>query len=159
LQSLTDVTRKEITAKDFRTWAGTVLAAIALRGIEAFDSEARAKKNLRAATEDVAKQLGNTPAVCRKCYVHPEILDAYMGGTLIKNLTARSEKMLRENLSGLEPEEGAVFAFLRSRLRSTSRRRGGPAKLRQQLLASVKVFGEVGRWSRRSGITTKPLYL
>jgi DNA topoisomerase I len=135
---LKDVTGKEITAKDFRTWAGTVLTAIALRKIEAFDSEARAKKNVRAAIEHVARQLGNTPAICRKCYVHPEILDAYMDGTLIKSPTARSEKMLRKNLSGLEPEEAAVLALLRSRLRSATRRRRDTANLGQQLLASAK---------------------
>lgn len=142
---LKDVTGKEITAKDFCTWAGTVLAAIALKEIEAFDSDARAKKNMRAAGEHVAKQLGNTPAICRKCYVHPEIIDAYMDGTLIKNLTSRSEKMSRENLSGLEPEEAAVLALLRSRLRSATRRRGGPADLGQQLLASVKATGKLAR--------------
>ena len=117
---LREVTGKDVTAKDFRTWAGTVLAGIALKEIEAFDSKARAKKNIRAAIEHVAKRLGNTPAICRKCYVHPEVLGAYLDGTLVEELTERSERILRNQVSGLEPEEAAVLALLRSRLKSRS---------------------------------------
>jgi DNA topoisomerase-1 len=71
-----EITQQNFTAKDFRTWAGTVLAALALSEYKKYDSEAEAKRNVVAAIEKVAKQLGNTPAICRKCYVHPEILDA-----------------------------------------------------------------------------------
>jgi DNA topoisomerase-1 len=71
---LHEVTGQDFTAKDFRTWAGTVLAAMALQEFEAFDSETQAKKNVVAAIESVAKKLGNTRAVCRKCYVHPVVL-------------------------------------------------------------------------------------
>lgn len=133
------------TGPCFRAFSDAALrkyAAIALKEIEAFDSEARAKKNVRAAVEHVARQLGNTPAVCRKCYVHPKILDAYMDGTLIKNLAARSEKTLREKLSGLGPEEAAVLALLRSRLGSATRQRRDAANLSQQLLASVTGTGK-----------------
>jgi DNA topoisomerase-1 len=140
------ITGKEITAKDFRTWAGTVLAGIALQEVEAFDSEAQAKINVRSAIERVAKQLGNTPAICRKCYVHPEVLVAYLDGTLIKELTARSETMLRENLSGLRPEEAAILALLRSRLKVASSSKSGQS-LRAQLAASVKVIGASSRRS------------
>ena len=64
---LKEITGKDITAKDFRTWAGTVLAAMALNELESFDSAAQAKRNLRAAIEKVAGKLGNTPTICRKC--------------------------------------------------------------------------------------------
>ena len=75
---------EEFTAKDFRTWAGTVLAMIALQEFEAFDSQAQARKNIVRAIESVARRLGNTPSVCRKCYIHPGILDAYLDGTTLE---------------------------------------------------------------------------
>jgi DNA topoisomerase I len=74
---LKEITGKDVTAKDFRTWAGTVLAAMALNEIESCDSAAQAKRNLRAAIEKVAARLGNTLTICRKCYVHPEVLNCY----------------------------------------------------------------------------------
>ena len=74
---LKEITGMDITAKDFRTWAGTVLAAVALKELESFDSAAQAKRNLRSAIERVAARLGNTPTICRKCYVHPEVLSSY----------------------------------------------------------------------------------
>src|SRR6202000_256995 len=75
-------TDEDFTAKDFRTWAGTVLAALALREIETFDSAAKAKKNIRLAIEKVASRLGNTPTICRKCYVHPALINSYLEGSL-----------------------------------------------------------------------------
>jgi DNA topoisomerase I len=66
---LKGLTGQDITAKDFRTWAGTVLTAMALNEVKSFDSAAQAKRNLRAAIENVAGRLGNTPTICRKCYV------------------------------------------------------------------------------------------
>ncbi|HVM45820.1 MAG TPA: DNA topoisomerase IB, partial [Candidatus Thermoplasmatota archaeon] len=69
---LRDITGEDFTAKDFRTWAGTVLAAVALQEVATYETKAEAKRNVTAAIERVAKRLGNTPAVCRKCYVHPE---------------------------------------------------------------------------------------
>src|SRR5204862_21987 len=81
----------DFTAKDFRTWAGTVLAARALRELAAFDSNTEAKKNIvLRAIESVAERLGNTRTVCRKCYVHPAILDAYVDGTLLETLHQRA---------------------------------------------------------------------
>jgi DNA topoisomerase-1 len=71
---LKEITGDDITAKDFRTWAGTVLAAMALNEVKNFDSAAQAKRNLRTAIENVAARLGNTPTICRKCYVHPDVL-------------------------------------------------------------------------------------
>lgn len=114
---LRDIAGETITAKDFRTWAGTLLAALALQEFEAFDSEAGAKRNVRAAIEQVATRLGNTPTICRKCYVHPEILNSYIEGSLLLNVKERAEQVLRQNLTKLLPEEAAVASLLESRLR------------------------------------------
>jgi DNA topoisomerase-1 len=114
---LKEITGQDITAKDFRTWAGTVLAAMALNEFETFDSEARAKKNIRAAIEHVSSRLGNTPTICRKCYVHPEVLNSYLEGALLIEVKEEVEAELRENLAGLRPEEAAVLTLLEERLR------------------------------------------
>ena len=150
---LREVTGTDVTAKDFRTWAGTVLAGIALKEVEAFDSAAQAKRNVRAAIETVAKRLGNTPAICRKCYVHPEILNAYLDGALVRELARRSEKILREKVSGLEPEEAAVLALLRARLKAAASA-PKPLSLRAQLRQSqsTQSFAPAGRrQARRTG--------
>jgi DNA topoisomerase-1 len=110
---LKEITGKEITAKDFRTWAGTVLAVVALNEMKSFDSAAQAKRNLRAAIEKVSARLGNTATICRKCYVHPEVLNSYMDGNLV--LEIKSEE-LRDTLADLKPEEAAVLTLLRTRL-------------------------------------------
>lgn len=113
---LKEITGRDVTAKDFRTWAGTVLAAMALTEFEAFDSEAKAKKNVRAAIERVAARLGNTPTICRKCYVHPEVLTSYLDGALLDGVRQEIEEELRDDLGGLKPEEAAVLALLQRRL-------------------------------------------
>src|ERR1044071_959 len=112
---LKEITGKDITAKDFRTWAGTVLAAMALSEFESFDSAAQAKRNVRAAIENVAARLGNTATICRKCYVHPDVLTSYLDGNLVLEIKMAVENELRE-LSGLQPEEAAVLGMLRGRL-------------------------------------------
>jgi DNA topoisomerase-1 len=108
---LREISGEEFTAKDFRTWAGTVLAALALRECENGGSETQAKKNVVAAIENVAKKLGNTPTVCRKCYVHPAVLDAYLDGSLVQTLQQRAKETTE-----LPPDEAAVLNLLRSRL-------------------------------------------
>ncbi|WP_114946878.1 DNA topoisomerase IB [Microvirga calopogonii] len=113
---LKEITGRDITAKDFRTWAGTVLAALALAEFEEFDSDAKAKKNIRAAIEKVSSRLGNTPSICRKCYVHPEIFASYLDGGLLLDVKEKIETQLREDLSSLKPEEAAVLALLEQRL-------------------------------------------
>ncbi len=85
------ITGDEFTSKDFRTWAGTVLAVRALRQVKDFASQTQAKRNLAAAIESVARQLGNTTAVCRKCYVHPAVMDAYLDGSLARHVQGRRE--------------------------------------------------------------------
>ena len=119
---LKEITGKDITAKDFRTWAGTVLAAMALNELESFDSAAQAKRNLRAAIEKVAGRLGNTPTICRKCYVHPEVLNSYMDGNLVLELKSQAESELRNTVQRLKPEEAAVLALLRGRLDKETQR-------------------------------------
>ena len=111
------ISGEEITAKDFRTWAATNLAALALRELEAFDSAAKAKKNVVQAVEAVAKLLGNTPAICRKCYIHPAIFEGYLDGSqLLEGLKSRADAALQGDGPGLTAEEVAVAAFLSRRL-------------------------------------------
>jgi DNA topoisomerase-1 len=119
---LRDVTREDFTAKDFRTWAGTVLAARALREIKDFDSKAQAKRNIVSAIENVAKKLGNTRAVCRKCYIHPAIVDSYLDGSLLNTLSQRVNREMAESLSTLKPEEAAVMAILEQQLKAESKK-------------------------------------
>ena len=121
---LRDIAGEEFSAKDFRTWAGTVLAAAALRRFEKFATAAEAKRNLVAAVESVARELGNTPAVCRKCYVHPAVLDAYLSGETVAVLRDAAEARLGATLGRLSPTETAVLMFLRDRLGGSRGRRG-----------------------------------
>ena len=113
---LREIAGDDFTAKDFRTWSATVLAAWALSEFESFDPQAAAKRNVTQAIERVAGRLGTTPAICRKSYVHPEILGAYLDGSLAESLRAEIAAELRDELSGLEPEEVAVLIFLQQRL-------------------------------------------
>ena len=116
---------QEFTAKDFRTWAGTVLASLALQEFEAFDSQAQAKKNLIRAVESVAERLGNTPTICRKCYIHPAVIDAYLEGSMIDTLQHRAEEAMAKSLAHLRPEEAAVLALIQQRLARERERDGG----------------------------------
>jgi DNA topoisomerase-1 len=125
---LREVTGEDFTAKDFRTWAGTVLASLALQEFEAFDSETQAKKNLVRAIETVSQRLGNTPTICRKCYVHPAVIDAYLEGTLIDTLQQRAEQEMVDSMGDLKPEEAAVLARLQQRLARERERDEGAAK-------------------------------
>lgn len=111
---LREVTGRDFTAKDFRTWAGTVLAAVALREFLRREPKAQ-KKNLVRAIESVAEKLGNTPSICRKCYVHPEVINAYLDGSLVNHLKKRAARELRNGQ--LPPEEAAVLRLLRTRLK------------------------------------------
>jgi DNA topoisomerase-1 len=138
---LREITGEDITAKDFRTWHGTVLAALALLEFEKFDSQAGAKRNIRDAIQKVAARLGNTPTICRKCYIHPEILTTYTEGSLLLEVKLKVEEELREDLDALRPEEAAVFTLLRNRLSLT---------LKDKLQASQKVRRNPSDWSRRA---------
>jgi DNA topoisomerase-1 len=113
---LRDITGEEVTAKDFRTWAATNLAALALQRLEVFDGQAKAKKNVVEAVEAVSKMLGNTPTICRKCYIHPAIFDGYLDGSLLEALKQRTEEKLADPGEGLRAEEAAVIGFLARQL-------------------------------------------
>jgi len=113
---LREITGEDITAKDFRTWAGTQLAAKALRGFRDLETEGERKKAMVRAVEKVARHLGNTAAICRRCYIHPAIFDGYMDGSLLEALTAKTEAYLKENIEHMSSEEAAVTAYLRLRL-------------------------------------------
>jgi DNA topoisomerase I len=113
---LREITGEDFTAKDFRTWAGTVLAAMALNAQETFENKSQAKKNVKDAISAVAKILGNTPAVCRKCYVHPAVLEAYLDGAMIEGLKQKTEETLERKRGDLRSEEAAVMSFLQARL-------------------------------------------
>ncbi|HEV2127744.1 MAG TPA: DNA topoisomerase IB [Thermomicrobiales bacterium] len=119
---LKEITGADYTAKDFRTWAGTKLAAEALAEFEEFDSETAAKKNVVDAIERVAGRLGNTTTICRKCYVHPAIIDAYMDGDTVESIRQRAGQELAEHLADLDPEEAAVLMLLHERLEENGSR-------------------------------------
>ena len=145
---LREITDQDITAKDFRTWAATNLAALALRELEGFDTQAKAKKNVVRAVEAVAKMLGNTPAICRKCYIHPAVFDGYLDGSLLTALKRRADEKLADPGTGLKAEEAAVIAFLSRQLekpQSTPMPRRVAKRSRKQTTA-------VGAASRRAGV-------
>lgn len=107
----------DFTAKDFRTWAGTVLAVRALEELEAPGSEAEARRHVQSAIESVAKRLGNTRAVCRKCYIHPAVLDAYLEGSLVRTKARLGRRSSAEpERNGLTAEEQHVVRLLHDRL-------------------------------------------
>jgi DNA topoisomerase-1 len=117
---LRSIAGEAFSAKDFRTWAGTVLAAIALRQLGSYATKADAKKNLVQAIETVARRLGNTPAVCRKCYIHPIVLESYLDGVTLAQLKEKAAADLSAGLTKLDNEEKAVLAFLQRRLPTTA---------------------------------------
>ena len=130
---LREIVGGDYTAKDFRTWSGTVLAAIALSEARKCDTQAQAKKNITQAIERVAEKLGNTPTICRKCYVHPAVIDSYLDGATVRVLRQRAGQ-LRANGSTLRAEEAAVLSLLEKRLKGE---RSG-SLLRNQLRASLQ---------------------
>jgi DNA topoisomerase-1 len=119
---LKEITGEDYTSKDFRTWAGTVLAADLLRAFDAFTSDTEAKRNIVRAVETVAKRLGNTKAVCRKCYIHPAILDAYVDRSMLKTVADRARRAARKP-GDLTEAETAVLALLQRRLAKMPRTR------------------------------------
>jgi len=115
---LREISGEEFTAKDFRTWSGTVLAAKALADVSQFKSAAQARQNVVKAIESVAKRLGNTKDVCRKCYIHPAIVDAYLDGVTIRDIRVRSKRPKSD--VPLEPVELAVVGLLERLLQKSS---------------------------------------
>ena len=122
---LREITGQHFTAKDFRTWHGTVMAARMLHEFEPFRNATEAKKNIVAAIKQVASELGNTPSVCRKCYVHPAVLDSYMGGMSKERAKEELDEQIAEHSEaateaheehGLHEEELALINLLQQRM-------------------------------------------
>jgi len=109
---LRQIAGEDFTAKDFRTWGGTVLAALALSKQEEFETKKQATSNIKTAFGAVAELLGNTPAVCRKCYVHPVIVEAYLKRTRVAGLNGNTKSLAPPNLRAAER---AVLKFLHAR--------------------------------------------
>ena len=105
---LQEITGEDFTAKDFRTWSGTVLAAIELRSLPA-ESETQARANVSRAMKVVSARLGNTPRICRTSYVHPAIIARYLDGSLARRLHVRASKRKE---SAITPDERAVLGLL-----------------------------------------------
>lgn len=121
---LREITGQHFTAKDFRTWAGTVMAAKMLHEFEPFRNATEAKKNIVAAIKQVASELGNTPSVCRKCYVHPAVLETYMGGMSKQEAKEELDEEIAEHTRasserdphGLRDDERALMDLLQQRV-------------------------------------------
>jgi DNA topoisomerase-1 len=132
---LRQIAGEEFSSKDFRTWAGTVLAARALGEFHSVDKKAQRKKNILQAIEVVAKKLGNTKAVCRKCYIHPAVIESYTDGSLLQLLRRRAKKA-KDSTHDLA-SEAAVLALLNRKLVSGNARRSG-SNLQKQLKRSLR---------------------
>lgn len=112
---LKEISGADVTSKDFRTWTGTVLAAVGLGEFPGVETAAAANRNIRATVEAVSGILGNTPSVCRKCYIHPAVLESYLAGTLQLKVIAQGDGGDGE-VGRLTPEERAVLRFLKRHL-------------------------------------------
>jgi DNA topoisomerase I len=106
---LREATEQYFTAKDFRTWTGTVLACTKLHEFDVFESENEAKKNVVEIVKSVAARLGNTPSVCRKCYIHPLVIEAYLSGAFTKTIR---EQHSEESPAGLQWEETVLMNLM-----------------------------------------------
>ena len=107
---LKEIAGRDITAKDFRTWAGTVLMARFLKTSGQFENATKAKRAMSAAVKQVAAALGNTPSVCRKSYIHPAVTDAYLGGVFVVEAVRVNGA---SKSTGLRAEEASVLSLLR----------------------------------------------
>jgi DNA topoisomerase I len=127
-----EISGQEFTAKDFRTWAGTILAVAALKEVGAWSSQRQAKSNVLRAIDRVAEQLNNTRAVCRKYYVHPAVFETYLAGTMLEDLQNGTKQSPK---SELEAEETAIVRLLQKAAESGNggakeRKNGGTAERR-----------------------------
>jgi DNA topoisomerase-1 len=119
---LQDITGRDVTAKDFRTWAGTMLAAEALRAMGPATTKREAEKNIVAAVDLTAKRLGNTRSVCRKYYIHPTLIEAYLDESVLPPLPERKWSKRKSQGPTLRQHELDVLAFIKARLKPEKRR-------------------------------------
>lgn len=142
---LREVGGGEFTAKDFRTWAGTVLAATTLAAVQHVPGVRGEKKRIQEAIESVAKRLGNTPTVCRTCYVHPAVIDAWMDGDMAKTLARRAGRELRRR-DRLPAGEAWLLRLLQRRLAAgRARTAGGLAGQLRRSLSAIRKRPEAKR--------------
>lgn len=152
---LRSITGEDFTAKDFRTWSGTMLAALALRECEAFDSEAEARRNITRAIEEVAGKLGNTPSICRKCYVHPVVIDAYLDRSILSLQQQPLPDECKSHEHALTPEEASIISLLQQRMvaskaEEAKRSKPAPAAGRRKKTAASRAVDTTP--SSRSGM-------
>jgi DNA topoisomerase-1 len=112
---LKSITSEEFSSKDFRTWGGTLLAALELAEIGPADEEKEIKRRLVRAVKQVAEQLGNTPAVCRSSYIHPTVIDSYGKGVTIAEFEPRRQRRIKLSQADYEPGEKALLSLLTDR--------------------------------------------
>jgi DNA topoisomerase I len=113
-QYLKTATAPEFSAKDFRTWGGTLLAAVELAEIGCCNDEKNLKKNILKAVKKVSEQLGNTPTVCRSSYVHPTVIKSYEKGVTLEEFTERKKQRIKRLNDEYEPEEKALMKLFRN---------------------------------------------
>jgi DNA topoisomerase-1 len=140
---LREIAGREVTAKDFRTWAGTIGAARALDELGMSNSETEARRNIRAAVERVSVCLGNTPTICRKCYIHPEVLNAYLEGDFVFGLKLHPGGKADREIARLGSDEAALLAMLRSRPAQ-----GATSTLAGDLAKAARACGELAGKAR-----------
>lgn len=116
---LQEITGAEITAKDFRTWGGTVLAATAFDKAGITDEDTESKKNVVETVKRVASHLRNKPNTCRKYYIHPHVIDAYIKGIVLSNWKKMSKAKATEKIEGLDEQENNVVAMLHHLVRTS----------------------------------------
>jgi len=134
---LQDITGRDVTAKDFRTWAGTMLVAEALRKMGPAETKREAERNIVAAVDVTAKRLGNTRSVCRKYYIHPTLIEAYLEGSVLPPLPERTKWSTRKTQGPtLRQHEMDVLAFIKARLKDGTRK---AAATRRKAAAAAKV--------------------
>ena len=113
---LRKITGRDVTAKDFRTWMGTMLAAASLREMGPASTKRDAEHNVLCAIDRTAERLGNTRAVCRRYYIHPALIEAYLEGTVLPPLPERVWQERRPHGPTLRRHEAEVLAFLKARV-------------------------------------------
>jgi DNA topoisomerase-1 len=118
---LREITDRDVTAKDFRTWMGTMLAAASLREMGPAPTTRKAERNVLRAIDLTAERLGNTRAVCRKYYIHPVVIAAYLEGAVLPPLPESAWQERRLHGPMLRRHEAEVLAFLKSRIASARR--------------------------------------
>ncbi len=137
---LKEITGEDYTAKDFRTWGGTLLAGLAFGKQDACDSENKAARVVVQVIRDVAAELGNTPAICRSCYVHPRVIEAYCKGELDAGIAGASRGVL-----GLRGDEARILRLLERTARSAARQ--GGTRTRKPVLGADRRSTSAGRLS------------